>query len=104
MTIETTFARKDRQLTLLCALSNRIGSCVSWLDAHCPECVMGRLFPLYWRIEAEIGRRWSFAYQGSLEEIEQAWEFPDEDWLSPFQKAIVRERILPLPLSMEIPS
>jgi hypothetical protein len=51
----------------------------------------------YWWLTDATHAMYCRAEAGSREEIEMAFEHADEDWLSPFQRMVVNERILPLP-------
>ena len=89
--------RKTRQIGWACEVMNRASDVIGWIDRHLPMCISDVLFHVYWWVDAKALNYFQRAYQGSWEEIEQAWEFADENWLSRFQKMVVNERILPLP-------
>jgi hypothetical protein len=90
------WAWKTRQIDWACEVMNRASSVIWWIDRHAPSCVSGLMYHLYWFIDDAASAWFARAYQGSWEEIADAWEHEDEDWLSPFQRLVADGRILPL--------
>jgi len=94
--IRKTFAWKTRQIGWACEIINRASSVIWWIDHHAPHWVSDPLYRVYWRLDAWASDWFCRAYEGSEEEIQDAWEHEDEDWLNPFQRMIANGRILPL--------
>ena len=91
------FRNRERIISLSCRLMDIQSLVHTWLDRHFPAWMAGPFVHVCWWIEDCAGWIFACAYSGSWTEIEDAWEFADEDWLNDFQRAIVEERILPLP-------
>ncbi len=90
------FERKTRQIGRACRIMNRASAAIGWIEIHAPQWLSGLLYRVYWRVDDWASDRFSRAYPGSIEEIRDAWEHQDEDWLSPFQRKVADGRILPL--------
>jgi len=94
--IRKTFAWKTRQIGWACETMNRASDAIGWIDRHAPTWLADLLYHVYWNVDAWASAWFACAYQGSREEIHDAWEHEDEDWLSPFQRMVADGRILPL--------
>jgi len=95
--IEKRHKRKTRQIGWACEVMNRASDVICLIDKHMPQRIADVLFHAYWWIDAKASNYFCRAYEGSWEEIRDAWDHADETWLSRFQKMVVNERILPLP-------
>lgn len=78
---------------------------IFWASQHGYERIADVLCLLHWWIQDHVvDPIWSRCYEGSWTEIELGIEFVEDelryggsnDWLSPFQRMIANERILPL--------
>jgi hypothetical protein len=94
---------KARVMAFALTLDAWFFNTIVWLDAHAPR--VGDLFcHVRWAFEARVfDPLFAWSYDGSEQEIQDAWEHGDDtkkygsyDWLSPFQRMIANERILPL--------
>ena len=67
-------------------------------ERYFPRWLDNILFELY-QIEETLGHRWfGYFYEGSIQEIQDAFEHSGEHWLSPFQKMIAEGKILGMPV------
>jgi hypothetical protein len=94
--IRKLWAWKSRQIGWACDIMNAASSVMDWIDRHTPQWISDRLLRAYWFVDDLAGSWFASAYDGSWEEIRDAWNHAEEDWLSPFQKMVANERILPL--------
>jgi hypothetical protein len=95
MSNQTRIAWKEWQIDWACRLNNRLSEIMYWIDQHWPDVIVDPLFRVSTRIEDLLNAWFARAYAGSWSEIEMAWEFSDEDWLSNFQRMVAAGRILP---------
>lgn len=95
MSNQTRIAWKEWQIDCSCRLMNRLSDLMTWTDHHFSTSVCDLLYRLYWLLDDLLKEWFNRAYEGSWSEIEQAWEFSDEDWLTDFQRLVADGRILP---------
>lgn len=94
--IGKTFKCKTRQLNLAVIIMQLSSDLIWWIDLHMPQWVSGPLYRVYWLVDGLASALFARAYEGSIEEINDAWDHEDEDWLSPFQRMVADGKILPL--------
>lgn len=94
--VERAWAVKTWQIGVWCRMSNATLALAVMSDRW-PSWLSRLAHELHWAMMDISGDRIVQAMEGSREEIDMAFEHADEDWLSPFQRMVVNERILPLP-------
>lgn len=95
---------KERAIGFALWMEGLVFNPIFWASQHGHEWIVDVLGPLHWWIQDHVVYPiCDRCYEGSQTEIEQGVEFAEDyplgsknDWLSPFQRMIANERILPL--------
>jgi RecJ-like exonuclease len=92
---EIRWALKTLQINAACDIMNRASDLIALVERVLPKRLADAAYRVYWAVDAAASNWFSRVYQGSWEEIEQAWDHDGERWLNDFQRKVAAGRILP---------